>query len=264
MKKLIQFIVRKIPRIYLIKFSFLFSKIISIFYAGNKHECPVCGHKFRKFLPYGNQGNDNRLCPSCLSLERHRLLWLYLKRETDFFDEPYKMLHIAPEQPFLKRFKNLTNLQYITGDIESPIADVKMDIREMPFEDNSFDIIFCNHVLEHIDDDAKAMRELLRVLRPGAWAVLQVPIDRSRPTTYEDFSITNPKEREKHFGQYDHLRVYGADYKDRLIAAGFEVIEDDFVNDFSDDEIERYRLDKSELIYHCYKPEYTINKEDNE
>lgn len=264
MKKLIQFIVRKVPRIYLIKFSFIFSRIISVFYAGNKHECPVCGHKFRKLLPYGNKGQDNRLCPSCLSLERHRLLWLYLKRETDFFQEPYKMLHIAPEQPYLKKFKVMPNLNYTTADLESPIADVKMDIRQMPFEDNSFDVLFCNHVLEHIDDDKKAMQEILRVLKPNAWAILQVPLDRTRKTTYEDFSITDPKEREKHFGQYDHLRVYGKDYKDKLEEAGFEVIEDDFVNDFSEEEIDRYRLDKNELIYHCYKPEYKINKEDNE
>lgn len=260
MKKLMTFLVRFIPRPILIKFSFAFSKIVQLFYRGNAVTCPVCENSFSKFLPYGNQGKDNRLCPNCLSLERHRLLWLYLKHETNFFDENHKMLHIAPEQPFIKRFKKLKNLDYITADIESPIADIKMDIRNIPFEDNIFDIIFCNHVLEHIDDDNKAMTEMLRVLRPGGWIILQVPIERDRAITYEDFSITDPKEREKHFGQYDHVRVYGTDYKQRLLAAGFEVIEDDFVNDFSDEEIERYRLDKSEFIYHCYKPEYKLNK----
>jgi len=260
MKKLIRFLVRKVPRIYLIKFSYFFSRIIGFFYRGNKYECPVCEHKFRKMLPYGNQGQGNRLCPRCLSLERHRLLWLYLNHNTDFFKQNYKMLHIAPEQPFLKRFKALKNIDYTTADLESPIADVKMDIRDMPFEDNTYDVIFCNHVLEHIDNDSLAMKELLRVLKPGGWAILQVPMDRSLEKTYEDFSITDPKEREKHFGQYDHLRVYGLDYRERLETAGFEVIEDDFVNDYSDEEINYYRLDKGEVIYHCYKPEYELKK----
>ncbi len=138
------------------------------------------------------------------------------------------MLHIAPEQPYLKKFKAMKNLDYTTADLESPIADIKMDIREMPFEDNSFDVLFCNHVLEHIDNDKKAMQEILRVLKPNAWAILQVPLDRTLKSTYEDFSITDPKEREKKFGQYDHLRVYGKDYKDKLEDAGFEVIEDDY------------------------------------
>ncbi len=261
MKKLITFLVRRIPRPYLIKFSYLFSRITSFLYSGNKYECPVCEHKFRKMLPYGNQGQENRLCPRCLSLERHRLLWLYLQHKTDFFEKDYKMLHIAPEQPFLKHFKKMANLNYTTADLESPIADIKMDIREMPFEDNCFDVIFCNHVLEHIDDDHKAMTEMLRVLRPGGWAILQVPLDVNRRETYEDFSITDPKEREKIFGQYDHLRIYGADYNKRLEKAGFEVITDDFVHNFSEEQINRYRIDDTEVIYHCYKPEYMYTKE---
>jgi len=211
MRELIKFIVRKIPRPVLIKFSFIFGKIVSVFYAGSKVECTVCEKKFRKFLPYGNQGQDNRLCPSCLSLERHRLIWLYLKNKTNFFTDKLDVLHIAPEQPYYKRFEKMGNLNYTTADLESPIAKVKMDIREMPFEDNAFDVLLCNHVLEHIDDELKATKEIYRVLKPGGWAILQVPLDSSLETTYEDSGITDPKEREKHFGQYDHLRIYGND-----------------------------------------------------
>ena len=253
MKRLITFFVRKIPRPILIKFSFLFSKIISVFYIGNNVECTVCGNHFRKFLPYGNVGVDNRLCPSCLSLERHRLLWLYLKEKTVFFTEKLDVLHIAPEQPFYKHFEKLENLNYTTADLESPIAKVKMDIREMPFDDNLFDVLLCNHVLEHIDDELKATKEIYRVLKPNGWAILQVPIDLSLEKTYEDFSITDPKEREKHFGQYDHLRLYGRDYAQRLEQSGLKVIEDKFVESFSNEEINKYRFDKSEIIYLCKK-----------
>ncbi len=253
MRQFIKFIVKNIPRTVLIKFSFIFGKIMSVFYIGNKVECPVCGKHYRKFLPYGVQGGDNRLCPSCLSLERHRLIWLYLKKKTGFFTDNLSVLHIAPEQPFIKRFEKMQNLKYITADLESPIAKVKMDIREMPFDDNSFDVLLCNHVLEHIDDELKATKEIYRVLKPGAWAILQVPLDSSRETTYEDASITDPKEREKHFGQYDHVRLYGRDYPQRLEKSGLKVKADDFVSTFSKEEIERYRLDKEEKIYFCQK-----------
>lgn len=253
MRAIIKFIVKNIPRPVLIKFSFIFGKIMRVFYRGNKVECPVCGNHFRKFLPYGNQGLDNRLCPSCLSLERHRLIWLYLKEKTGFFSEKLSVLHIAPEQPFYKRFEKMPNLDYTTADLESPIAKVKMDIREMPFEDNSFDVLLCNHVLEHIDDELKATKEIYRVLKPGGWAILQVPLDNSLEKTYENPDITDPKEREKHFGQYDHVRLYGRDYPQRLEKSGLKVIADDFVKHFSDEEIERYRLDKEEKIYFCTK-----------
>jgi SAM-dependent methyltransferase len=253
MRSIIKFLVRKVPRPVLIKFSFIFSRLISIFYLGNKVECPVCNGHFRKFLPYGNQGVDNRLCPKCLSLERHRLIWLFLNQKTNFFKEPLKVLHIAPEQPFLKRFKNLKNLDYITADLESPIADVKMDIREMPFNDNTFDVLMCNHVLEHIDNELKATKEIFRVLKPGGWAILQVPLDSSLEETYEDLSITNPKDREKLFGQYDHVRLYGRDYPKRLEKSGLKVFPDKLVEEIGEELANRYRLDKTELLYFCKK-----------
>ncbi len=253
MKAIIKFLVRKIPRPVLIKFSYLFSWLISIFYKGNKVECPVCNGHFRKFLPYGNKGVDNRLCPKCLSLERHRLIWLFLQQKTNFFDSALKVLHIAPEQPFLKRFKALKRLDYTTADLLSPIADVKMDIRQMPFEDNTFDVLLCNHVLEHIDNEQQATSEIYRVLKTGGWAILQVPMDISLEKTYEDLSITDPKDREKLFGQYDHVRLYGKDYAERLEKSGLKVYPDKLVEEIGQELAERYRLDKSEYVYLCKK-----------
>jgi len=253
MRTLMRFLVRKVPRKYLIRFSGLFSNIISLFYYGNKHECPICGGRFRKMLPYGNKGSDNRLCPCCLSLERHRLLWLYLKEKTDFFSSNLKVLHIAPEQSFYKRFSKMPNIDYVTADLESPLAKVKMDIRNMPFEKETFDVVFCNHVLEHIDNEALALSEIFRVLKKGAWAVLQVPIDNTREKTFEDNSITDPLEREKIFGQYDHLRVHGRDYPDRLMQSGFTVDSNEFVKTLASETVERFRLPASEFIYIAHK-----------
>ncbi len=253
MQKFITFLVRKIPRPILIKFSFLFSKLTSVFYKGNKYKCPVCQNEFRKLLPYGNKGIDNRLCPSCLSLERHRLLWLFLKEKTDFFERKIKLLHIAPEQPFLKKFKNLSNLEYITADLVSPIADVKLDIQNIPFAENEFDVVFANHVLEHIPDEHKAISEVFRILKNGGWAIMQVPLDVKRNTTYEDSSIVTPSEREKHFGQYDHLRLHGLDFAQRLEKGGFKVEIIDLVSEIGIEKSDYYRLDNTEKIYLCKK-----------
>jgi SAM-dependent methyltransferase len=253
MKTLIKFLVRKIPRPVLITFSRPFSAVVRLFYRGNQVECPVCGGQFRKFLPYGNQGIDNRLCPNCLSLERHRLIWLFLKHKTNFFSEKLSILHIAPEQPFIKRFKPLKNLKYTTADLESPIADVKMDIRQMPFDNETFDALICNHVLEHIDNELQATKEIYRVLKPGGWAILQVPLDIGLDETYEDQNVINPREREKLFGQYDHVRLYGKDYPKRLELSGLKVYPDKLVEELEPGLAERYRLDKTEYVYFCRK-----------
>ena len=251
MKKFLRYLLKKLPRPWLIRFSGLFTKLIAPFYRGHTVSCPVCEKSYKTFLPYGyGKGiRDNRLCPGCLTLERHRLLWMYLKNKTNLFTDNLKFLHIAPEQPFYKRFRKMKNLEYITADLESPIADVKLDIQDMPFEDESFDVVICNHVLEHVDDDRKAMREVYRILKKGGWAILQVPIDYNRETTYEDDSITTPEERQKYFGQYDHRRVHGKDYGKRLAEAGSSVIEDNYISTFTQKEIAKYRLDPDEIIY---------------
>ncbi|MEO1054654.1 MAG: methyltransferase domain-containing protein [Bacteroidota bacterium] len=255
MKKLISFALRKIPRRYLQYVSHIVLRVVAVFYYGNKVTCPISGRSYRKFLPYGRiNPRPNALCPDSLSLERHRLLWLYLKDRTDFFKQPQKMLHIAPELCFMKKFEAKHGEDYITADIESPLAKVKMDVHEIPFEDNSFDVAMCNHVMEHVDDDIKAMSEIHRVLKPGGWAILQVPFFYPLlDTTYEDFSITSPKEREKAFGQDDHVRRYGKDYAERLRKAGFKVTEDNFVKQLPAEDVQRYALPADEIVFFCEK-----------
>ena len=164
------------------------------------------------------------------------------------------MLHVAPELCFMSRFDALENLEYITADIESPLAKVKMDIHEIPFEDNSVDIIFCNHVLEHVDDDKKALSEMRRVLKPGGWAILQVPFFYPLPkTTYEDKTIVDPRDREKAFGQDDHVRMYGEDYGARLAGSGFQVVEERLIDELSQEEKTRFALPDKEVIYKVVK-----------
>lgn len=254
MKQIISFFLRKVPRKYLQLVSHYALKVLALFYKGNQVECPVCQATFRKFLPYGRKSRENALCPNCLALERHRLIWLYLQRKTGFFSQKAKMLHIAPELCFIDRFEKMENLDYITGDIESPLAKVKMDIHRIPFEENSFDIIFCNHVLEHVDDDIAAMKEMYRVLKPGGWAILQVPFFYPlNENTYEDKTITEPAAREKAFGQDDHVRMYGKDYGLRLQQAGFKVIEDRMVMEIPEEEVRKYALPGKEIIYRVEK-----------
>lgn len=254
-KSVFKLLLNSIPRPLLIKLSYGIRPLLAFYYKGSRYTDPIDGKSFRSFLPYGYQTQrENVLAPSTLSLERHRLLWLYLQNETDFFTKELKLLHFAPEQAFFKRFKKLKNIDYTTTDLNSPLADIKADICNLPFEDNTYDVILCNHVLEHIPDHQKAMKELFRVLKPGGWGIVQIPQDLNREHTFEDDSITDPKERTKVFGQYDHLRVYGLDYPEYLKRAGFEVEMIDYTNQFSKEAIDRYRLAKSELIPLIRKP----------
>jgi len=251
-----KYILNSIPRPWLIKASYLAKPFIAFYLKGDTFTDPIDGNSFRKFLPYGySKQRKNALSPSTLSLERHRLMWLFLKNETSFFtsNKKLKTLHIAPEQCFLKIFKNQKNLDYITSDLESPIADVKADICNLPFQDNSFDVIFCNHVLEHIPNDTKAMQELFRVLKKGGFGIFQIPQDISREKTFEDASITDKIERTKIFGQYDHVRVYGRDYFNKLRSVGFAVDEIDYTKKMAAKELERFCLMKNEILPVCYK-----------
>lgn len=276
MKKLFKLILNTIPRPILIRLSYVARPVLALALKGTTFTDPIDGKSFKMFLPYGyGTQRNNVLSPSTLSLERHRLLWLYLNEETDFFqselvsdsvtnskriqlrdaetNSALKVLHFAPEQAFYKLFRSQKNLEYTTTDLFSPLADVKADICNLPFEDNQYDVILCNHVLEHIPDDTKAMQELYRVLKPGGMAILQIPQDLSRATTFADDTITDQKERAKIFGQYDHVRIYGRDYFDKLRSIGFKVIEEDYTNKIAPELVEKYCLAKGEIIPVCFK-----------
>ena len=196
---------------------------------------------------------DDAMCTRCGALERHRFLWIYLDRCTDLFDgRPKRMLHVAPERCFEPRLKKRLGENYITADLINPHAMVRMDITDIQYPDESFDIICCSHVLEHVLDDRLAMREFYRVLKPKGWAILLVPI--TADETFEDPSIIDRRERLKLFGQEGHVRRYGPDYVDRLREAGFKVTINKVSDLFERDDAIFMGLNRtSGEIYFCTK-----------
>lgn len=227
MKGLIRWILNHIPRRLLQRVATWAVPLLGIAYIGRGRRCPLCGTERRRFLSYGYvRTREDALCPRCLSLERHRAIWLYITRHTTLLDSHPHILHIAPELSLMRHFRRLYTTcpeRYITADLESPLADMHFDVQQIPLTDASVDVVICNHLFEHIADDRLAMRELYRVLRPGGWGIMVVPEDRSREVTFEDDSITDPAARTAIFGQYDHRRIYGRDYDHRLEDAGFSV-----------------------------------------
>lgn len=251
MKRLISLATRFVPRPLLQRMAGGGLKIASLVYAGSAVTCPICGHSFRKFLPYGRlRPRANALCPGCLSLERHRLIWLFLQNESTFFSDKVTILHIAPEACFIKKFEKIHGNRYITADLESPLAKIRMDIHSIPFSESSFNFVLCNHVLEHVADDKKAMSEIYRVLKPGGTAILQVPFFSPVPeVTFEDPSISDPRSRELAYGQDDHVRKYGRDFASRIASVGFEPIESRFAGTLSPADCQRYGLVREEVLY---------------
>ncbi len=226
---------------------------LQILYYGKARFCPVCGKSSSRFRKFGLVPREDAECAHCLALERHRLFWLFVTRRTSLFDgKPKKMLHVAPERCFESKFKQLLGDRYLTADLLDPRAMVKMDITNIGYPDKSFDVIYCSHVLEHVPDDRKAMREFYRTLKCDGWAILLVPI--TAKETFEGSSIADPEERLRLFGQEDHVRRYGPDYADRLKEAGFSV-EIIRVNDLAQhDEAVRMGLTPiSGEIYYCTK-----------
>lgn len=218
-----------------------------------KDSCPVCGKSSRRFRKFGVVTREDAKCAHCGALERHRFLWLFVTRRTNLFNgKPKKMLRVAPEDCLDSKLKQRPRGNYLTADLCDPRAMVKMDITNIDYPDLYFDVIYCSHVLEHVQDDRKAMREFYRTLKWNGWAILLVPI--TSENTFEDSSIRHPEERLKIFGHKDHVRRYGADYADRLREAGFSVkiIE---VNDLiQKDEAARMGLTSaSGEIYYCTK-----------
>ena len=176
--------------------------------------------------------------------------------QTDFFNSTERILHIAPELCFIKRFEDVHGENYITADLESPLAKVKLDVLNMPFDKEEFGIVFCNHVMEHVESDHQAMAEIYRVLKPGGWGIIQVPLFYPlAETTFEDKQIISPVEREKAFGQSDHVRLYGKDYVDRLRSVGFEANEIWLANEMPAAEVKRLALPLDEPVFFIKKPE---------
>ncbi len=230
---------------------------LRIKYAGNNVYCPCCGSRFKSFAPFGAKRRNNAWCPKCQSLERHRLLWLYLEKKTDLYTTPLKVLHIAPETTFFHFLNNKTNIEYCPVDIYPnlyPDGTKYFNLLEPDAPDASFDVIICNHVFQYIEEDERAMRNTYNLLKPGGWGIMQVPIDKSKQETYEDKTITTEAEREKAFGLKEHVRFYGLDYADKLRKAGFTVKVDDYTAEFSDAENYQYGFWKGDAVYYCTKP----------
>lgn len=228
---------------------------LRIVFLGRRRYCSVCESRSRFFLSHGPPSRrvTNVLCPICLSHKRHRFAWIYLNSRTNLGDGTRKkLLHIAPEVEFTRLFKKVPKLDYVSADLGSPHAMVEADITAMHWPDDSFDMVYCSHVLEHVPDDRQAMREMLRVLKPGGVALIQVPV--GPQATLEDPTITDPRERERVFWQSDHVRLYGLDIADRLRAAGFEVDVVFARQLLAPDACERMGIDTNEAMFHARKP----------
>ena len=240
-----------LSRIKMKAYQSLPEKVKKVLFYGKTCYCPVCESPLRGYERFGHL--DNAWCPVCSAMKWQRLSWIFLQRQTNLFSEmPNKMLHIAPEVAFEPRFKEITNLDYVTGDLLDPNVMVKMDVTEIPFPNSSFDIVFCSHVMEHVPDDRKALSEFFRVLTYDGWAIFMVPI-RMNKLTDEDLTVIDPKEREKRFGQNDHVRYYGRDFEDRLKEAGFQVTIVSANDLVEENQFEYMGIRKKDVLFYCQK-----------
>jgi SAM-dependent methyltransferase len=220
----------------------------------DKKVCPLCDSEIYAFLPFGDGSRKNAMCPNCNSLERHRLSYLFLKEHTNIFEENIKMLHFAPEKTFSLIFSNQENIDYLPVDLNPNMDFVTeaMDIQNIQYPNDYFDFIYCSHVLEHVPDDHKAVRELIRVLKPGGTALIMVPINHALKETFEDESINTPELILKHYGQSDHVRCYGTDFQKLLESNGFKCLK--YSNkDFDKESIDKYGLHINDDVFYCTK-----------
>lgn len=242
-------------------------------HVGERYECPFCGFRSYDLMPVGDEtevskkyapiglgpvgkgGSRPGMCWKCGAKDREKLIYIYLRDIKKIFaGNPLKVLHIAPEEMIAKQILKAENIDYVCGDLFAkgylyPPYVHNMNVLDLPFSDETFDLVICNHVLEHIDDDCKAMRELYRVLKKGGTALLQVPMSKKLNKTLEDTSMLTADQRLKAFGQIDHLRLYGLDYKDRLERCGF-IVE---LTNISGGKNEKYGLNKEEDLYVCHR-----------
>ena len=226
--------------------------IYGITHTGNERECPLCGKHYNKFGRGGVEKRDDAQCMNCGSLERHRFLWLFLKLEMKIMNQTdLSILHFAPEKYLENKLRKISD-HYITADIEGADVDIKVDITNTSFEKETYKLILCSHVLEHVNDDRKALKELFRILKPDGTALIIIPVERE--STFEDSSVTEPEERLKIFGQRDHVRIYGEDFINRLIESGFKVKTYLPKDNFSEDEQVKYGIKiESDRLYICSK-----------
>jgi SAM-dependent methyltransferase len=233
--------------------AFLFLR--ALLFVGSRHTCPCCGWRLRAFT-HGNFSFRVRhygYCPRCNAKSRHRRDWLFLEDRTTLFSEDTRLLHVSPKYSLSRRFVKLSNITYFGVDLENrPNTSIRTDISAIPTQSATFDALICIHVLEHVEDDLSAIKEMFRVLRPGGWALISVPIRLDQPT-YEDPTIKTPKDRLHHFGEEQHVRIYGGDFPDRLQAAGFNV-ELDLAQNVNPATNEKYGLLADENVFYCTKP----------
>jgi SAM-dependent methyltransferase len=214
---------------------------------GDAVECPVCERRFARFRDDHNR--PNAICWRCGAHERHRALWLYLDGHRELLESAGSLLHFAPEWCLERRLRAVPGIRYVTADLDPAIGELTLDVTDLALADGAFDAILCSHVLEHVPDDAAAMRELHRVLAPGGWAIVMVPLDTGRQHTYEDPTIVDPAEREREFLQHDHVRLYAPDIAGRLGAAGFAVATERVAHELGRDAVARYRLLESDYVF---------------
>ncbi len=222
-------------------------------FAGRNYYCPICDSGINRFMVIHRA--HHLWCPVCSSLQRHRLLWLLFEKE-GWLDIPLgnqlQLLHFAPELCLERILRQTPGVNYLSADLHNHRAMIKADISALQFNDDSFDLIICSHVLEHVPDDHKAIGELRRILNPGGKAIILVPIEGDN--TDEDLSITDPVEREQRFGQLDHVRSYGKDFTKRLEKVGFSVQTKDVTSlGINNHDIKRFGLEANDIVFICMK-----------
>lgn len=244
-----------------------FRPIWALRYAGNKVQCAVCKRRSSRFLPWhmryeinehytvvAGRPRKNHHCPACHATSRMQMMYFYLEQLFQSKSERFRVLHVAPERSLRKWLSEHDRVDYVSMDIGSPMAMVHTDLMQLCFDENQFDVVIASHVLEHVYADRQAMRELLRILKPEAVAILQVPIALELEQTIDDPDEKNPLERERRFGQNDHLRLYGQDYADRLAEEGFAVEEYDMQAELGQALVDLHCLEEGETLFLCRKP----------